>query len=191
MKYIFTILIILFFSFSNAQQINFSKENLASLSGYLKEQNVNFDIKDLATLKNINAFSFYNSNELLVVPEAYFFNREGFRVKGYNGISCDQVIRDLEKINKKRVDKSDTITKWKEHISFFENNDEELINSGYDFFVIINWAKYLPKENKVSFNWYNSIKAENPYKIKIIFLNLDVQENWIINETQKKVLGLD
>lgn len=78
MKYIFTQIAILFFCHSNAQEINFSKENLASLSGYLKEQNVNFDIKDLATLKNINTFSFYNNNELLVVPEAYFFNREGF-----------------------------------------------------------------------------------------------------------------
>lgn len=191
MKYIYSLIIILAFSFSHAQEINFSKENLESLSGYLKEQNINFDVKDLATLRGINDFSFYNRNELLVVPEAYFFNREGFRVKGYNGISCGQVIRDLEKINKKRVDKTDTIAKWAAHFSFFENNDEELLNSSYDFFVIINWAKYLPKENEVSFNWYNSLKTENPYKIKIIFLNLDVQENWISNEAQKKVLGLE
>ncbi len=191
MKYTSSLFLLFFFSISNAQEVTFTNENLKSLLTYLKEQNVAFEIKDLATLKNINNFSFYNTNELLVVPEAYFFNKEGFRVKGFQGTGCGQLIKDLEKINKKRVDKSDTITKWTEHLSFFENNEEILLESGYDFFIIINWAKYLPKENEISFNWYNSLKVENTYKIKIILLNLDVQDNWILSEAVKKALGFE
>jgi hypothetical protein len=191
MKFICSIFIFIFcFPQSNAQ-VTFNRENLESLTSYLTDNNVEFEKKDLATLKDMDVFSMYNTYKLLVVPEAYFFNKEGYRVKGFNGADCAQAIQNLEKINKKRIDKLDTISNWIKYFTFFDNTDEDVLNSGYDFFIIINWAKFSPKEDEISFNWYRSLKTESKYKIKIIFANLDIQEDWVLSDVQKKGLKLN
>lgn len=192
MKYLSTFLLLILWSpLLKAQDVKFQKEDISSISNFLSENNVVFESKDLATLKNVKMLWMYNSHKLLVVPDVYFFNRDGFRVKNFNAGNCGQELQQLEKINKKKIDKSDNITKWKSYFTFFEDDDENILESDYDFFIIINWAKFTPKQNEIPFAWYSSLKKNKEYKIKIIFLNLDVQADWVLTDAEKKVLKLE
>jgi len=55
---------------------------------------------------------------------------------------------------------------------------------------LINWAIFLDSNNETSFNWYKSLKSNKDLKIKVILINLDVQESWNLTEGQKKFLGV-
>ncbi len=191
MKNLFFILLFLSYNLF-AQQPTFTRQTSESLIKYLTDNNVQFDKADITTLRDINIFSYYNSTEKLTVPEAYFFNREGYRINGFSGTDCGNEITGLQKINKKSFDKNETINDWVSYFSFIQpNKEEDLLNSGYDFFVVINWAVFLPKMNEVSFNWYYALKKEKKYKIRIFLSNLDIQKDWELNQAQKDALNLN
>lgn len=61
--------------------IDFARKDAVALEDYLHKAQLGFDEKDLAVLNDINAFAAFNSTGRLSLPEAYFFNREGKRVK--------------------------------------------------------------------------------------------------------------
>lgn len=187
------LIISFFFTFNVWSQLpTFNIQNEESLYKYLKDNNVEFNKADIVTLKDINSFSYYNETDKLTVPEAYFFNRKGFRLKGnFDATSCGQTINNLEKLNKKSFDKTDSIDNWIKEFKFLQPQSSDLYNSGYDGFIIINWAIFLPKMNEASFNWYKSLKDEKKYKIKIILLNLDIQDNWELNQAHKDALHLE
>jgi len=187
---IFSISLILSSLYSFGQFPNFVLQSQETMIAYLTENNVQFDKGDLVALKDISVFSNYNDSQKLTVPEAYFFNKDGYRVKGFDGTSCGSEITGLKKINKKSFIKDDKINDWVKNFTFFQNIDEDLLNSGYDFFVIINWATYLPKENQTSFNWYNALKQEKGYKIKIYLCNLDIQKDWELSQEQRDFLRI-
>jgi hypothetical protein len=60
----------------------------------------------------------------------------------------------------------------------------------YDIYVLINWAIFLDSNNETSFNWYTSLKNNKELKIKVILINLDVQEIWNLTDGQKEFLGV-
>ena len=176
---------------SFGQLPSFTKQSKETIILFLNDNKVPVDIKDLVTLKDVNVFSYYNSTEKLTVPEAYFFNKDGYRVKNFNGTSCGNEITGLKKINKKSFDKDDSIKDWVKNFTFFKQDGEDLLNSGYDFFIVINWATFLPTENEVSFNWYKTLKEQKEYKIKIFLSNLDIQKDWELTQAQKDALHLE
>jgi CRISPR/Cas system-associated endonuclease/helicase Cas3 len=97
------------------------------------------------------------------------------------------VINDIKKIDNLSFDKKNTIDQLLSDLSSFYNNKVE----ENTIYVVINWAKFVDDFNKQSFEWYNELKnSSNEIKVKCIFLNLDVQENWNINEEQKKALNI-
>lgn len=175
---------LLSFACQSQQSPSFQVQNRESLFKFLETNNISFDKKDVAVLKDMKTFTVYNANDMLTVPEAYFFNNQGQRVKGFKGVACGQAIQNLEKINKKASDKKDTINKWFDNFTFLESPKDSFTD--YDFYVIINWATFLPEENKISFNWYQSLKENKQHKIKIVLLSLDIQDNWALNDAQKK-----
>jgi len=192
MKNILLILSFLLTYNTYSQAIIFNKQNEESLYKFLSNSNVEFDKSDIVTLKDINSFSLYNNTDKLTVPEAYFFNREGFRLKGnFDATSCGQAISSLEKLNKKSFYKNDTIDDWIRDFKYLHPQSSDLHNSEYDGFVIINWAIFLPTMNKVSFTWYKSLKEEKKYKIKVFLLNLDIQDSWEMSQEQKDALHLE
>ncbi len=186
------LLTFIFSVFSCASQkkvsISFEIENISSLKSYLTKNNVLIDTLDLYALKNFSSFAKFNNLDLLQVPEILFFNSNGYLVKNrFNNNECSKVINDIKKIDNLSFDKKSTIDQLLSDLSSFYNNKVE----ENTIYVVINWAKFVDDFNKQSFEWYNELKnSSNEIKVKCIFLNLDVQENWNINEEQKKALNI-
>lgn len=191
MKFFLGILFSLISSIAICQNvtIEFKIESQNSIIEYLDNKRVEYSLDDIAILKDIKVFGDYGKTERLVVPEAYFFNRDGFLLKNNNkGISCGASIKNLSKILKSKYDSNQTITAWLS--DYIILGDKETLFKEYDIYILINWAIFLDSNNEVSFNWYKSLKSNKDLKIKVILINLDVQESWNLTEGQKKFLGV-
>ena len=66
----------------------------------------------------------------------------------------------------------------------------DISSDDYDIYVLINWAIFLDSNNETSFNWYTSLKNNKELKIKVLLINLDVQETWQLTDKQKEFLGV-
>ncbi|WP_291113737.1 hypothetical protein [Flavobacterium sp. UBA6135] len=191
MKFFLATIVSFFSSIAICQKVDieFKIENQNSLIEYLDKKKVDYTLDDVAILKDIKVFGDYGKTERLVVPEAYFFNKEGFLIKNKKkGISCGATIKDLSKILKSKYDSNQKITTWMNDFKILGKND--LLSEDYDIYILINWAIFLDSNNEISFNWYKSLKSNKDLKIKVILINLDVQESWNLTEGQKIFLGV-
>ncbi len=176
-------------AFCQNVKIDFKIENLNSITKYLDEKKVEYTLDDIAILRDIKVFGDYGKTERLVVPEAYFFNKDGFLLKNNNkGVGCGASIKNLSKILKSKYDVNETISTRLKDYKILGNND--VLTEQYDIYILINWAIFLDSNNETSFNWYKSLKSNKDLKIKVILINLDVQESWNLTEGQKKFLGV-
>lgn len=194
-SFLITLALIIFTSCSaqRNKKITFTREDASSLLEYLNDNNVKYDKTDIATLNHINAFIEYNKTEKLVVPEAYFFNKDGNRVsENFQGEACGKVIKNIDKINTTATDKAETINDWLKNFDFPISEGQNPFENTYDGYVIINWAKFVGKKsNSTAFNWYESLKENKDLKIKVILVSLDIQADWELNDKQKNALGLE
>ena len=176
-------------AFCQNVKIDFKIENQNSITKYLDEKKVEYTLDDIAILRDIKVFGDYGKTERLVVPEAYFFNKDGFLLKNNNkGVGCGASIKNLSKILKSKYDVNETISTRLRDYKILGNND--VLTEQYDIYILINWAIFLDSNNETSFNWYKSLKSNKDLKIKVILINLDVQESWNLTEGQKKFLGV-
>ena len=176
-------------TFSQKVAINFKIENEKSFVDYLHEKKLEYTLDDIAILKDIKVFSDYSKTERLVVPEAYFFNKEGFLLKNKNrGVGCGANIKNISKILKSKNDTNQQIKNWLKDYQILGTTDS--LSDEYDIYVLINWAIFLDSNNATSFNWYSSLKNNKELKIKVILINLDVQEIWKLTDGQKEFLGV-
>jgi|SRR5690606_24171647 len=174
------------------KEIKFVKHTNESLIIFLKSKNVDFDIKDIAYLKEFESFAEFNNSNKLVVPEAYFFNKDGYKIsQKFSEEQCGNLIKNINTISSYSYDKNDKISNWLDKISFIDDSvkDSEILNKNYDIYIIINWASFAEKTSNQSFNWYKSIKENKEFEIKVILLSLDIKEEWKITDYQNKVLG--
>lgn len=191
MKFFLSILFCLFSSLVICQkvEITFKSVNQDSLFNYLNKNQISYDLDNLAILKDIKVFSNYSATERLAVPEAYFFNKDGFLLKNKNkGISCGATIKDLTKIMKSKIDINQQLSTWFEELTFL--GTQPSLEETYDIYVLINWAIFLDSNNQTSFNWYQSLKENKVLKVKVVLVNLDVQESWNLTKGQKQFLGI-
>ena len=176
-------------AFCQNVKIDFKIENQNSITKYLDDKKVEYTLDDIAILRDIKVFGDYEKTERLVVPEAYFFNKDGFLLKNNNkGVGCGASIKNLSKILKSKYDVNETISTRLKDYKILGNND--VLTEQYDIYILINWAIFLDSNNETSFNWYKSLKSNKDLKIKVILINLDVQESWNLTEGQKKFLGV-
>jgi len=176
--------------------IVFKKETPEALLSFLEGKGAAYDRADIATLNGINAWISYNDTGKLSVTEAYFFNKEGYRVKdNFKGTSCGQVINNAHQINTAPSDNKEHITTWlKDYDFLFEENPVALPAEEYDAYVIVTWAKFVDpittSSNENAVAWYKSLRNNHDMKIKTIFLNLDIQDTWTLSAEQEKALDL-
>ena len=174
--------------------INFEKETDTTLLQSLEKNNVIYNKGDLATLKNIVVLSQYSQQGKLSIPEAYFFNKEGYRVHdNFKGTRCGQVITNIEKVNDAPVENKEHISDWIKDYNFMA--DPAIEGLEYDAYVILTWGNFIDKDahaaNETAFKWYKSLKEDKKnLKIKTILLNLDVQDTWGITKEQEDALGM-
>ena len=174
-------------------EIVFNEETKKDINDYAYLNSIKtIDSTDIYVLKDFKSFAEYNNEGKLQVPEILFFNSSGYLVKNrFNDNECTQVITDIKKINKLKFDKNVNINQYKLKI---KNLNQPTLNEDdkvYEYYIIINWAKFVKDFNTQSFDWYKQLAA-NPLKskVKCYFLNLDVQKSWNLNEKQKAVLKI-
>ncbi|MDV6169985.1 hypothetical protein R1T16_16220 [Flavobacterium sp. DG1-102-2] len=197
-KLLFTLVFIIPFT-AGAQNkkkpaAHFEWENNTTLTKFLEENDVEINIKDLATLDYIGSWAYFNNNNFIQVPSAIFFNREGYRIaKDFVGEKCSQTIKDMDKIDTYKVNKDENINDWVSKYMAFPFTTEPVFGEPFDAYVIIFYCKCLNSYddvNATSFRWYKSLKNNNKVKVKVILLNLDIQDTWELNDEQKKAIGL-
>ncbi|AXG73652.1 hypothetical protein DVK85_05155 [Flavobacterium arcticum] len=159
------------------------------MTNYLNKKGYEVSANEIATLNGINTFIEYNNSEKLVIPEAYFFNKDGYLISGFEGTGCGMAISNIDEISNASSDNKEHFKDWITNYNFLSSDNTE---ASYDAYVIINWAMFVDGMNDdTSYNWYKSLKNNKDLNIRIIFLNLDIQENWKLSDDNKKVLGLE
>lgn len=174
-------------------EIVFKEETKADINQYAFD-NIKkvIDNTDIYVLKDFKSFAEYNNEGKLQVPEILFFNSSGYLVKNrFNNNECTQVITDIKKINSMKFDKNRNIADYTKRFAPLNTVPQNDINKIYDYYIIINWAKYTKEFNDQSFEWYLQFKKSGlASKVKCYFLNLDVQKSWNMNDKQKAVLKI-
>ncbi|RYJ44551.1 hypothetical protein [Flavobacterium beibuense] len=185
--------LLLTFSTVNSQEKKspYTYESQQSILQYLDDNAVNYDKKDVSTLRIFDAWGYLLQNGKNEFPSVYFFNSKGESVK-LNGDNCSQTLKKLHKINDVKVNKKEEpVSDWlKYYISFIEEDKETA--TAYDGYIVISWAKFAGNSiNETSFNWYKSAKEYKDLNLRVILLNFDVMDTWEISDENKKVLGLE
>ncbi|SFU75911.1 hypothetical protein SAMN05216480_12112 [Pustulibacterium marinum] len=184
--------LLFFMQLSMAQQdveVTFMLENHASIETYLEAQQVSFFEGELATLKGFENFVAFSKVGKLAVPEAYFFNAQGELIKNRNkGVSCGATIKKLAKVAHMKTDPTQTLEDFLKDVHILDQRT--FMEDGTTLYVVINWAKFLSEQSEVSFNWFNSLHHSDTLKVKVLLLNLDLQEAWNMTQDQKDFLGV-
>lgn len=178
--------------------IEFKEENKASLISFLDAKEAVYEQEDVAVLKDFRTFIAYNDSEKLVAPEAYFFNKDGYRViNNFKGTRCGLVINNIREVNNAPLDESkDHINNWLKNFTFLSDSSHHTNpEDDYDVYVIISWAKFADpiakgNINDTTLSWYKSLKENPDLKIKTILLNIDVQESWALSDEYKEAIGM-
>lgn len=170
-------------------EINFKMENDSTIIQYLKENKIDFSNNQIATLKGIGTFAEFGRTKKLTIPEAYFFNSKGERIKNNGrGVYCGVEIKKLEKISKYKTDPNQTLENFLNDITILDGS--QFADENADIYIIITWGKFASSESETSLNWFTNLKKQEKLKIKILLLNLDVHESWNLSEEQKSYLGI-
>lgn len=196
-KLLFLSFIFILASCTITKKVSFDlkKETDSSMLAFLDKNNVEYKKEELATLNSAYAYGLFSNNGYLQVPEAHFFNRDGYRVNdNFKGAGCGQVIKNADKINTAPVsDKKEQLNAFAENFDFMAIPNETQVK--YDAYVVISWGIFADKDvheaNETAFKWYKSLKKDFPdMKIKVILLNIDLQEKWHLTKEQEEVLGV-
>lgn len=198
----FIVLFLLFFTISctitRRATINFTEENNTSLIALLDAKDISYNKDDIAVLKDFRTFVVYNDTDKLVTPEAYFFNKDGYRVvNNFKGTRCGLVINNIQEVNNAPVQENkEHINDWLKDFTYLSLDSQHNKQVDYDVYVIITWAKFVDHisdgaANKISLDWYKSLKENPDLKIKTILLNIDIQESWALSDEHKEALGME
>ncbi|MCO6175979.1 hypothetical protein NHF50_13080 [Flavobacterium sp. NRK F10] len=170
-------------------EINFKIENDSTIIHYLKAKKVDFSNDQIATLKGIGTFAEFSKTGRLVVPDAFFFNSKGELIKNKGkGMYCGAELKKLEKISKMKSDPGQTLENFLKEITILDGST--ITDENVDMYIFITWGKFLSAESETSLNWFSNLANQENLKIKVLLLNLDIQENWNLTENQKEYLGI-
>lgn len=169
---------------------DFQPQTDQSLTHFLDSSKLIYDKADLATLKDTVLFKKFVVKNSLTVPDAFFFNKDGYQVENnFKGTRCGHVITNADKIKDAPADKTQHINEWVKDFYFLE--DSNASDAEYDATIILTWGIYAhksaPTVNQEAFEWYRSLKENYPdMKIRTIFLNLDFNRKWFITDEAEK-----
>ncbi len=165
-------------------------ENDQSINQYLSEHKLD----KIGTLKFPTVFSFAMASQMdyLVVPDAIFYNREGFLVPyKKEAVTCNanvpEFIAELKNFGSKPADQARTLKQFQNLLGL---NPEEHVA---DVTVFITWTKYSGRLNKTkAFEWIKLLDKAKDEGISVSYhlLNCDFQQSWNLSEEQLKQFGL-
>ncbi|GLB48350.1 hypothetical protein [Neptunitalea lumnitzerae] len=157
----------------------------------LDNNKVVYHDNDLYYLKGLKELVALSNAEGLTIPNVQFYNKDGFFVSNvWSKGECTQVKNEIDAINTQPYTEDKTIAFWLDKIQAFQIAEQpEGMDKIYDGYIVISWAnwdflkpKLMRRLNKQSFEWYEQLK-DIP-NMKVIFLSIDVMEEWGLSETE-------
>jgi uncharacterized protein YceK len=167
-------------------------EDRASVKGYLVRHDV--DTSNVYIFKSLPAFAIASQRDILSIPDALFFNREGDLVPYKDpGSDCNakvgDFIHDLSGFDSVKPDKTQNINELLELLENKENHD----TARADVNVFITWTVYAGKLNrKKAFEWVKVLQhaQKRGANLKYFLVNCDYQQSWNIPADVQKKLGI-
>lgn len=164
-------------------------ENAETVKSYIKK--INFDTQNNLVLKDKSSYKtvlnlFYKS-----FPEAVLFDNYGNElIYKETATSCNaglfKVIPELDKnseLKKGTHQLSQVLSDYTKPL----DDDSEIITNDSDYYLLINWAVFAGKFNKDHvLAWENLAKNNKNCKIKVLKLNMDLQESWNLKKEDLK-----
>jgi hypothetical protein len=159
-------------------------ESAKSITKYLSSNKLdtlnNYAFKDTTAMWN-----FYNKN--IGVPEIRFYDRNGYLMLYRDEKKCngqnDSLISFLNPKNVVKIDSSENIFKYLPEIREINGNAVNYKEfNGYDYYLIMYWAKFYGKVNSIKMiDWEDTLKRKQEYKIKTIKVTADYMDFWPLN----------
>ena len=155
-------------SLRRSYEINDPKiENYISINNFLNTKNV--DTSNVYVFKNIISYATASNKKLLNIPDAVFFNKDGYQVsykksaKDCNA-KIDGFLSDLNNFSNLTFD---TNKKMEDVVKLISNN-KKTKPVATDINVFITWAIFAGKLNdEKSFNWVKLLEQAKANGIKI------------------------
>lgn len=168
-------------------------ESIASTQKYLVKKGI--DTTNTLVFKDLMSFAIASNTDLLVIPDAMFFNSNGeFVPYKESAESCnadvDSFLSDLKNIDNKETNSSLTISKMSSLLKHTNGKPLE-IDKKQEIYVFITWSKYAGRVNKIkAFTWIDLIEKARKEDLKVIYylVNCDLQESWEMTDEQIKNL---
>lgn len=179
-------LLISFFSFG--QNPNFEFQDKNSIPVFLEKNDFSVDNKDLYVFKNLESFLEYNKNGYLIGPIIFVFNSKGEFLETIDPETAEKKLTNFKRIKNKSKKNINKIDFWKNKLLSLETSLTFEKVSTYEYYFIINWGIFFNEKNKFEelFDWYNILKRQRQnYNIKIILLNMDLQNRWNLKDEVK------
>jgi len=164
-------------------------ESINNQNQFLKKHSI---YEDYFIFSNAENYLNFLKNKQLTVPDATFFNADGFMVdykddaKTCNA-NVDEFISKLKHFNELPYNKSINI-KDITKLLYSPNNKKIETN---EIVVILTWAIFVGRTNKTkTFEWVKLLEnaKKDGIKINYYLINCDLQEFWNLNDDQKSKL---
>ncbi len=157
----------------------------------MRVKNKNVDAQNFH-YKDFKSYLQASQNRKIEIPNAYFFNRDGNFVS-YKRSSTDcnanvsGFIVDLK--NFKKLERSDSFNI--QEVFQLSDIDSSETSSLSEINVVLTWAVFAGKVNdEKTFKWIQLLKQaqKEGLSVKYYLLNCDLQDNWNLTDTQKKLI---
>jgi hypothetical protein len=167
-------------------------EDNRSIRDYLVQKGI--DTSYVYTFNSLQSFALASSMEFLNIPDATFFNRQGYYVPYKEpGVDCnasaDKFLLDMAGFTKTQPDASRTMGSLVSLLKMPENKKQNLAEIN----VFITWTVYAGKLNKQkAFEWIKLIEKAKQKGISINYylVNCDFQRSWNIPPDIQRELGI-
>lgn len=166
-------------------------EDRKSLNDYLLKNCI--DTINVIAFKDFKSFSTASKYDLLLIPDAIFFNKHGDFVpykestKNCNA-NVDNFLNDLSLLSTFPVEE-----KTKLYDLLLLTNDTNQCPDVADITVLITWTVYSGSLNKEkAFEWIKLLQKArlNGIRVNYYLLNCDFQRSWNLSQKQLSLLGI-
>ena len=171
---------------------NPSLEDEQSVKKYLLKQHI--DTSNVYVFKDLNSYSAASKMKMLSIPEAMFFNKDGYFVPyKEEAVNCNanvnKFIMDISAFSEKPADETKKMDNLMAIIVSTNNKQPQRA----DINVFITWAKFAGKLNREkAFDWIDLLQKAKAQGIKVNYylLNCDFQKSWGIPKDLQEKLGI-
>ncbi len=156
-------------------------ENQNTITEYLFKNNLNTD-----NVFVLDEKSHKKTSKNIGLPDFYIFNSEGMSIIFDSDKNCPaigpEIIEKLNLNDNYDLDTGLNLSDIIKNLRYLNGESAELsFSENYDFYIIIYWAKFIGKLNKKNVAvWENAANNNNEAQIKILKINMDIQEFWEI-----------